>query len=179
MKRKIVLILIPLLYIVNITNSIGQESQSFKSRVSEDLFVEMTIRMENTTAYVSYKEIDADDKLGYVIYNATDVKWNETIFEDPNDGGSYVLIPFGRGDGPGSFGIHGALEVQCQSHYVCDLNDASKVCDWVTIGGGASICKCGNVTSNPCTVIICDKTAPTWQISGGGVIIQAREVIVE
>ncbi|HKR03253.1 MAG TPA: hypothetical protein VJY62_01350 [Bacteroidia bacterium] len=139
------------------------QSQTYKSLVSKDHYVEITLTTENGTVYVTKQDIAVDPSVRSSVYNLTDAEMNEQSVTIP-DVGTYWFVFF---DNTSSARQNaGTIEFSCSCTGTgsCEVRTAMNT----------TSCYPNPTCSGCCKLSI---SMPSRIIPGGAILVKANNVI--
>lgn len=139
---------------------IAQES-TYKSKVSKDTYVEMTLRIEDGVAYYSLSPISADPRVFASVYDLSGGERTDDGGIIPNEG-VYYFIPF---NGTSPRVCAGDWSINCS----CYGNNGNGTCNVSWSGGSCLSC----VVNSGCSHCEGEFIHGLVHVIGGGVIVKA------
>lgn len=147
-------------------SNIAQEG-TYKSLISKDSYVEMSLRIENGIAYYSLNGIGADPSVFPSVFDLSKGERTENGGSVPIEG-TYYIIPF-NGSSPRICAGDWILDCACYG------NSGSGTCSVTWIGGGCLRC----IVNSGCSHCEGEFIHGLVHIGGGGVLVRADRVVME
>lgn len=149
-------------------------SQDYKSMVKEDRYIKINIHEEQGTVYVTKTEIQKENGLGSRVYNVAKLEIEDGRIEIPETG-NYWWIPFEDNQNPINLRPYATYCYECSIYGGCY---SPNTCVWRSVGSDCYQCDCGGDPSH-CFVTKCPCGDPKNKITGGGILIMAKNVTLE